>query len=112
MAYDEKLATRVREALADIANVEEKKMFRGITFMVNDKMCVCVSGERLMCRIGAEKQQEAVKRPGCSEMIMRGNVMKDFVFVSPEAFRNKKDFDYWLKLSLDFNKHAKASKKK
>ena len=112
MPYNEKLADRVREALAGIANVEEKKMFRGVTFMVNDKMCISVSGERLMCRIGAEKQQEAVERPGCSEMIMRGNVMKDFVYVSPAAFKNKKDFDYWIKLSLDFNKHAKASKKK
>ena len=51
MAYDEKLADRVREALADIPNVEEKKMFRGVTFMVNDKMCVSVSGNELMLRL-------------------------------------------------------------
>jgi len=111
MAYDEKLADRVRQALANVPKVEEKKMFRGVTFMVNDKMCISVSADRLMCRIGAEKQQEAVERPGVTEMIMRGKVMKDFVFISPDAFKSKKDFDYWVKLSLDFNKEAKSSKK-
>src|SRR5882757_5640652 len=87
MAYDEKLAQRIREALEDISNVEEKKMFRGITFMVNDKMCISVSADRLMCRIGAEKQQQVVEKPGYSEVIMRGNVMKDFVYVSADAVK-------------------------
>ena len=54
MAYNEKLADRVREALADIPDVGEKKMFRGITFMVNDKMCVSVSGDELMLRLDPE----------------------------------------------------------
>jgi len=112
MAYDEKLADRLREALEDVANVEEKKMFSGIAFMVNDKMCINVSGDRLMCRIGAVQQEKAVEKPGCTEMIMRGKVMKDFVYVSPEGFKNKKDFNYWIKLCLDFNKEAKSSKKK
>ncbi|HWB24746.1 MAG TPA: TfoX/Sxy family protein [Chitinophagaceae bacterium] len=112
MAYDEKLAGRIRMALEDVPGVEEKKMFRGVTFMVNDKMCISVSAERLMCRIGAEKQQQAVERSGVSEVIMRGRVMKDFVYVSPEAFKSKKDFDFWIKLCLDFNGEAKSSKKK
>ena len=52
MAYDTKLADRIREYLAEIPNlkIEEKKMFRGLTFMVNGKMCINVSGENLMCR--------------------------------------------------------------
>jgi TfoX/Sxy family transcriptional regulator of competence genes len=54
MAYDEKLADRVREALMDVPKVEEKKMFRGITFMVDDKMCISVSGDELMLRLDPE----------------------------------------------------------
>lgn len=111
MAYDEKLTNRIRLALEDLPNVEEKKMFRGVTFMVNDKMCISVSADRLMCRIGKVQQQEAVEKPGCTEVIMRGKVMKDFVYVRPDAFKNKKDFDHWIKLCLDFNKEAKSSKK-
>jgi TfoX/Sxy family transcriptional regulator of competence genes len=45
MAYNTKLADRIREALAHLPDVEEKEMFRGVCFMVDGKMCVCVSGD-------------------------------------------------------------------
>jgi hypothetical protein len=38
--------------------------------------------------------------------------MKGFVFVNESAIANNKEFDYWLNLSLQFNKKAKATKKK
>lgn len=52
MIYDLKLVDRIREYLVKFSklNVEEKEMFRGLTFMVNDKMCISVSGENMMCR--------------------------------------------------------------
>ena len=111
MAYDENLANKVREALIDIPNVEEKKMFRGITFMVNGKMCISVSGDELMCRIGADVFDEALEKEGVRQMVRGGTAMKGFVYVSPEGYRTPSDFDYWLKLSLGFNQQAKASKK-
>lgn len=111
MAYDEQLAQRVREALQALPNVTEKRMFSGIAFIVNDKMCINVSADRLMCRIGAVKQQEMVEKPYVEEMIMRGKVMKDYVYVNPAGFKHKKDFDNWVKLCLDFNDEAKSSKK-
>lgn len=40
MAYNEKLADRMREKLADLPVIEEKEMMGGLTFMVNGKMCV------------------------------------------------------------------------
>lgn len=112
MAYDEKLADKIREALADrgITNVEEKKMFRGLCFMVNDKMCVCASADELMCRIGPE-YKEALELNGVRGMIRNGKALKDYVFVSPAAMKTKKEFDNWIDKSLAFNKFAKASKK-
>ncbi len=112
MAYNERLAQRVREALSAIPNVEEKKMFRGITFMVNDKMCVSVSGEELMCRIDPTLHENLIEKNGCREVIMRGKTMKGYVYVSPEAIKLKTDFDFWIKLCIDFNSKAKSSKKK
>ena len=52
MAYDKKLADRIREYLLQFPKLktEEKKMFRGLAFMINGKMCINVSGENLMCR--------------------------------------------------------------
>lgn len=112
MAYSEKLAQRVREALVTVPNIEEKKMFRGITFMVNEKMCVSVSGDELMCRIDPALQEEVTAKNGCREMIVKGRPMKGFVYVEESVLKNRRELDYWIKLALDFNSKAKISKKK
>jgi TfoX/Sxy family transcriptional regulator of competence genes len=91
--------------------LDQKKMFRGITFMVNDKMCISVSGEELMLRIDPETTEQLVEENGIRPMVHGGKHMKGFIYVSEERFRNKKDFDYWIKLALEFNPKAKASKK-
>ena len=111
MAYNENLADRVREALADIPNVEEKKMFRGVTFMVNGKMCVSVSGDELMLRLDPELTEQLIEENGTRPMVHGGRHMKGFIYISEERFRSKKDFDHWIKLALEFNPRAKASKK-
>jgi hypothetical protein len=68
MAFDLELAARIRNYLASIPalNVEEKKMFRGLAFMLNDKMCVNVSGEKMMCRFDEAMQDVVSKRKGMS----------------------------------------------
>ena len=112
MAYNEKLAARVREALSGLRNVEEKKMMGGLTFMVNNKMCVGILHDDLMGRIDPEVHDTARQVRGCREMDFTGRPMKGFVFVSPEGTNTKKNLEYWIGLSLDFNKKAKVSRKK
>ncbi|HLX93958.1 MAG TPA: TfoX/Sxy family protein [Puia sp.] len=112
MAYNEKLANRIREALSHIRIVEEKKMFRGLTFMVNGKMCVSVSGDEMMVRFDPEIQDSAAEKNGFREMIMKGREYKGFGYVSPDALKSKKEFEYWINLALDYNKKAKASSRK
>jgi TfoX/Sxy family transcriptional regulator of competence genes len=112
MAINEKLANRIREALVDQKKVEEKKMFRGMCFMVNGKMCVCVNDEEIMCRIGPDHLEEALEREGCRPMVHNGKTMKGFVFVKEESIKSQKDFNCWINLSLAFNKKAKTSKPK
>jgi len=111
MAYNEKLADRVREALDDVPKVEEKKMFRGITFMVDDKMCISVSGDELMLRLDPEMTEQLVEENGTRPMIHGGKHMKGFIYISPERFRNQKELDHWIQLALDYNPIAKSSKK-
>jgi TfoX/Sxy family transcriptional regulator of competence genes len=112
MPYNHHLADRVREALSVLPDVEERIMFSGVCFMVNGKMCVCVSGENLLCRIGVDAIQANPDRNGCSQAVMKDRVMKDYVYVSPEGFTTAADFKYWIDLSLEFNPNATASKKK
>ena len=113
MAYNEKLADMTRELIAQThKNVEEKAMFGGLCFMVNDKMCVGVEKERLMVRLDPEKYDEVIEKDGCKPMDFTGKVMKGFVFVDADVLTTKKKLEYWVKLALEYNKIAKASKKK
>ncbi|MEX1238115.1 MAG: TfoX/Sxy family protein [Cyclobacteriaceae bacterium] len=111
MAYNEKLADRIRERLADVKKVREKEMMGGVTFMVNDKMCIGIIKDEMMCRIDPALQEEALSRMGCRIMDFTGRPMKGYVMVDDTGMRSKKDFDYWIALCLDFNKNAKSSKK-
>lgn len=119
MAYNEKLADRVRELIAPTHKItEEKKMFGGLCFMVNEKMCVGVEMERLMVRLNPDLYEEVMEKEGATPMDFTGKVMKGYVFVGIEALNTKKKLEYWIKLALDYNKiarrtlRAKASAKK
>lgn len=113
MAYNEKLADRVRELISLTHKItEEKKMFGGLCFMVNHKMCVGVEKERLMVRLDPERYDEVMEKEGCMPMDFTGKVMKGYVFVDDAFLKTKKQLDFWIQLALAFNKKAKPSKKK
>ncbi len=112
MAYSEKLADRIRERLADLPNIEEKKMMGGLTFIYNGKMCVGIIKDELMCRIDPNFHEQAVEKTGCRTMDFTKRPMKGYVLVYDNGMKPKKDFEYWISLALDFNKKAKSSKKK
>ncbi len=113
MSYNEKLADRTREIIAKThMNVEEKRMFGGLCFMVNHKMCVGVEKERLMVRLDPAIYEEVMEKEGCRPMDFTGKIMKGYVFVDIDALNTKTKLEYWIKLALEFNKIARESKKK
>ena len=119
MAYDEFLADRLRNIFQQSkADFYEKKMFAGLCFMVDDKMCCGIHYDKkkqtdlLMARIGEEASVEAMQREGCHPMDFTGRPMKGYVFVTPDGFDSEDDLAYWVGLCLAFNPMAKASKKR
>lgn len=107
MAYNEALTNRVRELLAHIPDVEEKKMFGSIGFMVNGKLCLGVgdhADHSMMIRVGPEKYEEAVRRPGAAPAVMRGREQRGYVFLIESAVASTEDLEYWVNLALDYNK--------
>ncbi|WP_439584246.1 TfoX/Sxy family protein [Dyadobacter bucti] len=112
MAFDEKLANKVREALIDNPLVEERMLFQGLAFMVDDKLCICVRDSNLLCRIGPEEFEQVLEMTGVTPMIHNKRVMNGYVFVSEQGYNTKNAFDFWIKKCLDFNKIAKPSKSK
>lgn len=112
MAYQDHLVNRIRAALNTSLPVEEKEMFRGLCFMVDDKMCVCTFEDELLCRIGAAQAEIELENGNCRQMVNGKTVMKDYVYVYEDDLRQNADFKYWIDLCLAFNKEAKSSKRK
>lgn len=112
MAYSELLANRIRQRLSDLTDIEEKAMMGGLTFMYNSKMCVGIIKDELMCRIDPAIYEAVLEKPGCRPMDFTGRPMKGYIMVDSTGMTNKKNFDYWINLALEFNKKAKQSKKK
>jgi hypothetical protein len=114
MAYDINLVNRVREFLVEIPDIEieEKVMFSILNFMANGKTCICVSGEKLMLRFDPKLQEELYERNGYETMLMKGREYKGYCYINPEGFKDKKDFEYFINICLDYNKVSNKSIKK
>jgi TfoX/Sxy family transcriptional regulator of competence genes len=110
MPPSDPLVQRVKASLAGVPRVEEKRMFGGVTFMVRGKMCISVGKGRIMCRIDPVLHDAAVKRKGARTVIMKGRQYRGWVYIAAAALKTKRDLDYWVRLSLDYNTSAKASR--
>jgi len=113
MAYNELLADRVRHSLKENkATFEEKKMFGGLCFLVDEKMCLGIMKEELMVRIAPEKQDEFLAEKGSSLMDLTTNSMKGFLLITPEGVDMDDDLNKWVIRCLEYNPRAKSSKRK
>lgn len=96
MAYDEGLADRIRQHLSHHGGIEEKKMFGGISFLLNGKMCVGVVKDELCARVGPEAFDEAVKLPHARVMDFTKRPMKGWIFVAAEGVEEDTDLKAWI----------------
>ena len=103
MAYSEELAGRVRAALGKRTELQEKRMFGGLAFMVRGHMCCGVIGDLLMVRVGPEAHAEALTRPDVSPMDFTGKSMRGYVYVGPEGVSSVAGLQSWLDLALQYN---------
>lgn len=87
MAYDERLAARVRALLSYRTDVSERKMFGGLTFMVAGHMCCGVNGDELIVRLGPDREDDALAKPHTRPMDFTGRPMRGFVTVQPAGLK-------------------------
>ena len=113
MAYNEYLADRVRLLFREKhIKAEEKKMFGGFCFMIDDKLCCGIFKEELMVRIAPEDENIYLQNEDCRMMDETTNSMKGFLMISPEGIDMDDDLNLWINRCLEFNPRAKSSKKK
>ena len=96
MAYDERLAARVRDSLGPRPGLSEREMFGGIAFMINGNMAVGVSGGELMVRVGKEAHDDAVDRTGARTFDMGARPMIGWISVNAGGFSTEEDFTSWV----------------
>jgi len=102
MAYDEGVAQRVREIIADVSCVSEKKMFGGVAFMVDGNMCVGIVKDQLMLRVGPDQYEALLKKDFVLEMDFTGKPMRGLIYIQPEGFTEDKELQQWIEKALSF----------
>ncbi len=113
MAYNPLLQARIANLLDRQAVIYlEKKMFGGLFFMVDNKMCVGLLNGGLMARVGPDAMEEVCKSKGVRQLLHGTRPMKGFAFIEPEAIEEDEELDFYLLKCLEYNPIAKASKKK
>lgn len=102
MAYDERLAQRVRSAPECRSGVAERKMFGGLAFMIGGNMCCCVTDRGLMVRVGTDAYAEALAQPHTGEMDMSGRPMRGWAPVAPEGVASDAGLTEWVRRGAEF----------
>ena len=103
MAFDEALTQRIRHLLARRKNVEEKKMFGGVGFLLNGNLLVGVRKDSLLVRLGPEQSDEALKEAHVSEFQITGRgTMKGWLVVSLEGVQSDDQLKGWIQRAVKF----------
>ena len=96
MAYDQKLAQRIRHAFGGRQDVAERKMFGGLAFLCRGRMCCGIVGADLMVRVAEDEFDRVVRGRHVRPMDFTGRPLRGFVYVSPPGFRTAAALRRWL----------------
>jgi hypothetical protein len=96
MAYDERLAERIRRVFEERRDIAERKMFGGLAFLCRGRMCCGVVGNDLMVRVAADEFDAIMRRRHVRPMDFTGKPFRGFVYVSPPGFRTAIALRTWL----------------
>jgi TfoX/Sxy family transcriptional regulator of competence genes len=96
VTFDQTLASRVRALLAVEGQVAERRMFGGLAFMMDGRMCVTVGKERLMLRVDPAVHDELLHLTGCTAVLMRGRRYRGWVHVTSDVVASHQSLTEWL----------------
>jgi len=101
VAYDDKLADRVRKMIGSRGDLVEKKMFGGLAFMLHGHMAIGVNGDELMVRVGKDGHEAALARPHARPMDFTGRPMKGMVFVGTDGTKSGSSLKAWVRRAVN-----------
>jgi len=103
MAYDEDLANRIRELIADEPDVTEQRMFGGLAFLVGGHMSVAASGRGgLMVRCEPEQTDALLAKPHAAIFEMRGRPMDGWLRVAADGLKTRRQLAPWVERGVAY----------
>ena len=103
MAYDERLATRIRTMLGDAPDVTEKKMFGGLAFLVRGNMAIAASGEGgILVRVDPARSDVLVATTDAYIAEMRGRLMPGWLRVDAAQLGGDAELEFWVEMGAGF----------
>jgi hypothetical protein len=103
MAYDTELGNRIRELLAPLRGVDEKRMFGGLAFLINGHMAVAASGQGgLLVRVPPEDTEKLLARAHVSAMVMAGREARGWLRVDSDGVKTRRQLSAWVARGADY----------
>jgi TfoX/Sxy family transcriptional regulator of competence genes len=102
MAYDEKLADRVRKRIGKQAGLTEKKMFGGVGFLIRGNMCCGVRGDELIVRFDPDETDEALAKPHTRVFDLSPRPMKGWILVGSKGVATDRSLAKWVDIATKF----------
>jgi TfoX/Sxy family transcriptional regulator of competence genes len=109
MAYDEHLADRIRELVADEPALTEMRMFGGLAFLIGGHMAVAASSRGgLMLRVQPDETEALLKRPHAGPFEMRGRELQGWLRVDADGVRTKRQLEPWVRRGVAYARSLPA----
>jgi len=102
MAFDESLADRIRALVQHRADIEERKMFGGLAFLLRGHMCCGIVGSDLMVRVGRDDHESALAEAHVRPMDFTGRPSKGMVYVAPAGVRTARSLQRWIERGIRY----------
>jgi TfoX/Sxy family transcriptional regulator of competence genes len=103
VAYDEDLASRIRELVSSEVGLTEKRMFGGLAFLINGNMSVSASSQGgLLLRVDPDETDALLQEPHAHPFEMRGRTMRGWLRIDPEGAQTKRELQRWVQRGVSY----------
>src|SRR3990172_6998820 len=108
MAFDEKLAQRVRKLIGAIKGSSERQQFGGVAFLLRGNVACGIIGNELLVRVGPDRHDEVMKNTDAKPFSLTGRPSKGWILVRQSGVKSPASLKKWVEMGLAFAKTLPA----
>ncbi|KAF0220747.1 MAG: hypothetical protein FD174_1071 [Geobacteraceae bacterium] len=102
MPYNKEIEDRIDALIRTWPNIDKKKMFGGICYLINGNMCFGIWKDYLIVRASVETTGKKLQEKHVKPFDITGKPMKGWFMVEQEGWRTPEDLGVWLTIGKDF----------